>query len=207
MVFEKPLPDQRIIEARAHLQPGHNRLMAAEELIPRLRRLDMNALAQVHDQHYPEVYRYVRFRLSDEQASEDIAAEVFMRLLEALHRDKGPDRSVRAWLFATASNLINDHLRLRYAHPVKDIEEEELVATDDPTRAFDHKWQNAQVQMAIQKLTSEQQHVLALRFAEEMSIEETAAQMDRSINAVKVLQFRAIAALRRHLEVAPGGGT
>lgn len=203
MVFENPLPNQRIIEARAHLQPGHNRLMAAEELIPRLRRLDMNALAQVHDQHYPEVYRYVRFRLSDEQASEDIAAEVFMRLLEALHRAKGPDRSVRAWLFATASNLINDHLRLRYAHPVKDIEEEEeLVAPDDPTRAFEHKWENNQVQMAIQKLTTEQQHVLALRFAEEMSIEETAAQMDRSANAVKVLQFRAIAALRRHLEVS-----
>lgn len=203
MAFDKPLPDQRIIEARAHLQPGHNRLMAAEELIPRLRRLDMNALAQVHDQYYPEVYRYVRFRLSDEQASEDIAAEVFMRLLDALHRDKGPDRSVRAWLYATASNLINDHLRLRYAHPTQDIEEEEeLVAPDDPSGAFDRKWQNDQVQMAIQKLTSEQQHVLGLRFVEEMSIEETAAQMDRSINAVKVLQFRAIAALRRHLEVS-----
>lgn len=201
MAFDNSLPEQRIIEARTHLQPGYNRLMAAEELIPRLRRLDMNALAQVHDQHFPEVYRYVRFRLSDEQASEDIAAEVFMRLLEALHRGMGPTRSVRAWLFATASNLINDHLRLRYAHPVKDIEENELAAPDDPAKAVEHKWETDEVQKAMQKLTSEQQHVLALRFAEEMSIEETAAQMSRTTNAVKVLQFRAIAALRRHLEV------
>lgn len=203
MAFQKSLTEQRIIEAGAHLQPGHTRLMAAEELITRLRRLDMNALAQVHDQHFPEVYRYVRFRLSDEQASEDIAAEVFMRLLEALHKDMGPTRSVRAWLFATASNLINDNLRLRYAHPVKDIEEEDtLTAPDDPVRAVERRWEKDEVQKAMQKLTSEQQHVLALRFAEEMSIEETAAHMNRTTNAVKVLQFRAIAALRRHLEVS-----
>lgn len=203
MALQKSMPDQRIIDAGASLHPGYNRLMVAEELIPRLRRLDMNALAQVHDQHFPEVYRYVRFRLSDEQACEDIAAEVFIRLLEALHRGMGPTRSVRAWLFATASNLINDHLRLRYAHPTQDIEEEvELIAPDDPAKAVEQRWQTNEVQKAMQKLTSEQQHVLALRFAEEMSIEETAAQMNRTTNAVKVLQFRAIASLRRYLEVS-----
>jgi RNA polymerase sigma-70 factor (ECF subfamily) len=204
MGLQKSMSDQRIIDAGASLDPGNNRLMVADELIPRLRRLDMNALAQVHDLHFPEVYRYVRFRLSDELVSEDIAAEVFMRLLEALHRGIGPTRSVRAWLFATASNLINDHLRLRYAHPIQDIEEEtDLTAPDDPVKAVEHNWQTNEVQKAMQKLTSEQQHVLALRFAEEMSIEETAAQMNRTINAVKVLQFRAIVSLRRHLEVSP----
>jgi RNA polymerase sigma-70 factor (ECF subfamily) len=50
------------------------------------------------------------------------------------------------------------------------------------------------------QLTSEQQHVLALRFADEHSLEETAAIMEKSVNAVKALQFRAIASLRRIFE-------
>jgi RNA polymerase sigma-70 factor (ECF subfamily) len=49
-------------------------------------------------------------------------------------------------------------------------------------------------------LTVDQQHVLALRFAEEYSLEETAHIMGKTIGAVKTLQFRALAALRRLLE-------
>jgi RNA polymerase sigma-70 factor (ECF subfamily) len=48
-------------------------------------------------------------------------------------------------------------------------------------------------------LTAEQQHVLALRFGQGYSLEETAAFMDKNVNAVKALQFRALAALQREL--------
>ena len=48
-------------------------------------------------------------------------------------------------------------------------------------------------------LTSEQQHVLALRFGGEYTLEETAEMMGRKVNAIKALQFRALRTLRRHL--------
>jgi RNA polymerase sigma-70 factor (ECF subfamily) len=48
-------------------------------------------------------------------------------------------------------------------------------------------------------LTSEQQHVLALRFGQGYSVEETAAHLQKNINAVKALQFRALAALQRQI--------
>jgi RNA polymerase sigma-70 factor (ECF subfamily) len=48
-------------------------------------------------------------------------------------------------------------------------------------------------------LTPEQQHVLALRFSQELSLEETAAVMGKNVNAVKVLQFRAVQALRQRM--------
>jgi RNA polymerase sigma-70 factor (ECF subfamily) len=48
-------------------------------------------------------------------------------------------------------------------------------------------------------LTVEQQHVLTLRFSEERSLEETAQALGKSIGAVKILQFRALAALRKFL--------
>jgi RNA polymerase sigma-70 factor (ECF subfamily) len=52
---------------------------------------------------------------------------------------------------------------------------------------------------AYARLTAEQQHVLALRFGQGYSLEETATFMDRNVNAVKALQFRALAALQRGL--------
>ncbi len=57
-----------------------------------------------------------------------------------------------------------------------------------------------QVRDAFGELTPEQQHVLALRFSQERSLDETASIMGKTITAVKALQFRAVASLRRALE-------
>ena len=53
--------------------------MQNEDLLVRAQRLDAAALGEIHDRHYPEVYRYICFRLADEHACEDITAEVFLR--------------------------------------------------------------------------------------------------------------------------------
>jgi RNA polymerase sigma-70 factor (ECF subfamily) len=176
--------------------------MQSDEILLRARRLDMSALAQIHDRFYTEVFRYVRYRLDDERACEDIASEVFLRLLDALHKRRGPNQNLRGWLFGTASNLVNDHLRHRYQHVVEELheDEEDFFEKDHPESTFVDRWEAHQVRQALMQLTSEQQHVLALRFADELSLEETAAVMEKSVNAVKALQFRAIASLRRIFE-------
>jgi DNA-directed RNA polymerase specialized sigma24 family protein len=48
-------------------------------------------------------------------------------------------------------------------------------------------------------LTPEQQHVLGLRFGQGYSLEETAEILNKNINAVKALQFRALASLQRQI--------
>ncbi len=53
--------------------------------------------------------------------------------------------------------------------------------------------------MALIQLTEDQQQVLALRFGQGYSLEETAAVMKKQINAVKALQFRALNALQRKI--------
>lgn len=125
-----------------------------------------------------------------------------MRLLEALKRGSGPDKNLRSWLLGTASNMINDHLRKVYSRPIQDLETIEDLPGDehDPVKSFEQAWKSDELKTALDKLTLEQQSVITLRFASEFSLEETAVQMKKSVNAVKVLQFRAITALRRLLE-------
>lgn len=193
--------EQFIITQKPFLNVKTKPLVDSDDTLARIRRLDMNTLAYVHEHYFPEVFRYVFFRLSDHHISEDIASEVFMRLLEALKRGAGPEKNLRAWLLGVASNLVNDHLRQMYSRPSQDLEGvEELPGLDDPVKSYEQAWQSSELKNALSKLTSEQQNVIALRFASECSLEETAVQMKRSVNAVKVLQFRAIAALKRLLE-------
>jgi len=174
-----------------------------DDTLTRARRLDSNALAQIHDRYYPEVYRYVRYRLDDQQACEDITSEVFLRFLDALHRKRGPTKSLRGWLMGTASNLVNDHLRHHYARPIENLEDngeaENLDDGKSPESSLDDSLQKRKVRQAVRQLTMEQQHVLALRFSEERSLDETARIIGKSVTAVKALQFRALTSLRRLL--------
>lgn len=175
--------------------------MQSEDTLIRARQLDTTTLTQIHDRYYPEIYRYVRFRLEDEQVCEDIAAEVFLRLLDALHRRRGPQENLRGWLYGTASNLVNDHLRQRYSHKNEHLDDHTgLSDGTHPENVYDQSWQHELVRDAVQDLTPEQQHVLALRFAENRSLEEAANILGKTVTAVKALQFRAIGALRRALE-------
>jgi RNA polymerase sigma-70 factor, ECF subfamily len=174
--------------------------MHSEDTLIGARRLDPAVLTQIHDRYYPEIYRYVRYRLDDERVCEDIASEVFLRFLDALHRRRGPEQNLRGWLFGTASNLVNDHLRNRYTRKTERLDDHQNIFDDKhPEHTAEISWQEDQLRLAIQELTPEQQHVLALRFADERSIEETAGLMGKTITAIKALQFRAIASLRRVL--------
>ena len=74
-----------------------------------------------------------------------------------------------------------------------------MVSQQVTEQAIEHRSTLSEVRQAIQRLTPDQQNVLALRFSQEFSLAETAKIVDKSINAVKVLQFRALAALRRIL--------
>jgi RNA polymerase sigma-70 factor, ECF subfamily len=174
--------------------------MTSEDTLTRVRRMDMVALAKVHDRYYPDVYRYVRYRLGDELITEDISSEVFMRLLDALHKRGGPSKDVRSWLIGTASNLVNDHLRRKYSRRTETIRDDDRFTTPgNLEESYELSDTHQQLQLAILKLTPEQQQVLALRFAGEYSLEQTAVEMNKTINAVKALQFRAVEALKRLL--------
>jgi RNA polymerase sigma-70 factor (ECF subfamily) len=164
-----------------------------------LRELDSQSIGAIYDQYFPEVYRYVRYRLNDGTVAEDIASDVFVRLLEAAQKGQGPQNNLKGWLIATASNAVNDHLRRQYRRPTEALSESMPDKNSSIRAEIDLREQTRVVQSAYVQLTDEQQHVLALRFGQGYSLEETAQFMKKKVNAVKALQFRALAALQRKI--------
>jgi RNA polymerase sigma-70 factor (ECF subfamily) len=174
-----------------------------DEALNGLRSSNSQVIGAIYDRYFPEVFRYVRYRLNDAHAAEDIASEVFVRLLEANQSGRGPQTNLRAWLLSTAAHILTDHMRRAYRRPTEALPEDIMDQASTPADEFDRREQNRRFQFAYSRLTAEQQHVLALRFGQGYSLEETASVLNKNVNAVKALQFRALAALQRTLGEVP----
>jgi RNA polymerase sigma-70 factor, ECF subfamily len=165
-----------------------------------LQQFDPQVISEIYDRYFPYVFGYVRYRLSDIVQAEDITSDVFMRLLEAVRKGNGPDSNIKSWLISTASHAVNDHHRKTYRRPTEAINEftPDLQAT--PSESTEQRERQRRIREAMTNLTPEQQHVIALRFGQGLSLDETAIIMKKKVNAVKQLQLRALAALNRQIE-------
>ena len=164
-----------------------------------LQKLDSRVITAIYDRYFPEIYRYVYYRLGDQSQAEDIASDVFVRLLEAVKKKRGPQTNIKGWLLSTASNVIADHLRRTYNRPTETLSDSMPDFGTSLTDEIDRRQQTDSIRTAYEQLTADQQDVLAFRFGDGYSLEETARAMEKNVNAVKALQFRALAALQRHI--------
>jgi RNA polymerase sigma-70 factor (ECF subfamily) len=169
-----------------------------------LKKLDIQGIGAVYDRYFPDVYRFVFYRLNDEQVAEDISSDVFVRLMEAVNKSIGPRTNLKGWLLSTASHAVADYLRLTYRRPTEALSDgfaDGFAAS--LTDEVDRREKVDAIRQAYTLLTPDQQNVLALRFGDGLSLDETAEVLQKNINAVKALQFRALQALQRNIgEVA-----
>ncbi len=173
---------------------------AEERLLARARAWDRAALAEIYDRYSPQIYRLAVRVTGDPDLAEECVAETFSRLLHALRAGGGPRQHLRAYLFRIAHNWLNDQYRRR---PTLSLDPER----DAPTApdGWDAAWQAESLRAALATLPPAQRTVLTLRFFEGLSPAEVAEVMGRSVGAVKVLQHRALRALRQRLR--PAGDT
>lgn len=168
-------------------------------LLERARAFDEQALGQIYDAYFERLCRYAYRWVDDAEAAQDIAAEALLRWLNALGHGRAPD-NLGAWLYSVAHNLAMDAYRKH--PPGRTVRlEPELIQLQGPDVQADVEQQlaRAQVRRAMARLTPEQQKVVVLKFLEGYSNSEVSALMDKPVGAIKSLQHRALAALRRVL--------
>lgn len=161
--------------------------------------LDSQAVTSVYNHYFPQIFRYVKYRLGDESLAEDISSEVFLSLLKALKNGNGPGKNLRGWLIGAARHMVVDHIRHKYRHPSQSISDALVSGEAGPCEQVEQRDASYSLRMALVQLTEDQQQVLTLRFGQGYSLEETAEIMKKRINAVKALQFRALNALQRRI--------
>lgn len=162
---------------------------------------DAAAMGEIYELYQPAIYSYVYYRLGDSAGAEDLTAEVFVRLVAKVHTFEDRGKPILAWLYTIAHNLVANHHRrdgrwqwLPLDETVDTVEDETL----DLTGAY--RLTQQEIHAAMDELTEPQRQVVWLKFIEGYSNAEVAAVVDRDENAVKSLQHRALAAMRRAIE-------
>lgn len=169
-------------------------------LIQRAKEGDPAAFAALYDRHRPAVYRYVYYRVGDVATAEDLTAEVFVRLVEKVDRFIYRGRPLLSWLYTIARNLIADHWRRSGQAIIVPLDEQLATDAGNPEEAAERGLVQRRLAAALTHLTDDQQQVIILKFIEGLDNAEVARTLGKPVGAVKSLQHRALAALRRVLE-------
>ena len=172
-----------------------------ENLVLRAQKHDQKAFAQLYEEYFDRIYRYVTLKLGDKMEAEDVTQQVFLNTLRSLSSFKWKGVPFSAWLFRIAHNQVVDYWRKK-RHPAVPLDESLASSNGNPQQLAEHKLDTEQLLSATKKLTEAQREVIALRFSSGLPIAEVARVMSKSQGAVKALQHSAILALRRALLVA-----
>lgn len=176
-------------------------LVSEQEQLNRARQFDRATLGEIYDQHSPALYRYCYRLLGNADHAEECVAEVFSRFLHTLRQGNGPRDNLRAYLYRMAHNWITDQWRRK---PPPHVELDPGLPDHnqaDPSDTVEQQMQANQIRQALAQLTTDQQQVVMLKYVEDWENEQVAVALGKPIGAVKSIQHRALASLRRLLSV------
>jgi RNA polymerase sigma-70 factor, ECF subfamily len=164
---------------------------------------DSAAYDRLYNLYSDRVFRYLYARIGQREVAEDLTADVFVRLLQNLPRFRvnaaRPVASFSAFVYRVAGNLLTDQYRKQKHRDHQDIDDQPFLADRRPEPFVQTAASEIRNELmdAMRKLGAEQQAVLLYRFSEEFSVLEVAEIMGKTTGAIKALQHRAIANLRR----------
>jgi RNA polymerase sigma-70 factor (ECF subfamily) len=171
-----------------------------EEKLKRLAlkaRTDKKVFAQIYKALLEKVYGYFYYRVKQKEIAEDLTQECFLKILKNLKMYEEQEASFSAWVFTIARHTVIDHFRQKKEEISLETERElEEKGSDETERFADRNL----LENALRNLKEDYREVLYLRFFADLSLKDTARVMEKTENAVKLLQFRAVKALKKELE-------
>jgi RNA polymerase sigma-70 factor (ECF subfamily) len=172
----------------------------AAALVTRAQQGDPTAFGELYEEYSPLVFRFLRRRVDgSDEVVEDLTEDVFVKVYEKLNRYVERGLPFTAWLYRIAHNHLVDYLRSRPRYTAHSLDDVAEVAERQAPAAYGRVLDQQSLEPALARLTPEQRQAVEHRFLEGLSVAETASAMSRSEEAVKKLQARALANLRRHL--------
>jgi len=183
------------------------------KLMLRVKNGDDEAFTQLVKAYQDRLVGIFHHLLNDQEAAEDLAQDVFLRVYRARNGYK-PMAKFSTWLFRIANNLASNTrrskgrrkevpLNVRDSGPIGPRPQEKLVAEKSallPTRQLDRRELQANVRSAMETLNERQRMAVLLHKFEGMSYADIGATMEMSPAAVKSLLSRARENLRTKLE-------
>jgi RNA polymerase sigma factor (sigma-70 family) len=158
------------------------------------------AWTRIYREYAPAVLRYLRGRGAREP--DDLLGEVFVQVVRNLPTFEGAESDFRTWVFVIARNRLIDERRSADRRPVEAVPDDVLAELVGPGHAEDDAMRriaDQHVMTVLGHLTPDQRDVLFLRLFARLTVDEVARVIGKRPGAVKALQSRALATIRREI--------
>lgn len=173
--------------------------------------MDDSVFHRLYDEYHQDVFKFLIYLTGDRDHAEDLAHEVYVRVLRAYAGFEGKS-SEKTWLFSIAKNVAIDHFRKSSVRKKRlfdkfDWEKSELVASGIlPDEVVVLSEEMKDLLKALDTCTGDQKMVIVMRYFQDLSIAETAETLGWTEGKVKTTQHRAIKTLQKKLNALPAEG-
>ena len=152
---------------------------------------------RLYQELFPPVHGYVRYRVRDVHAAEDLTAQVFERALVRLGSIRDPG-CVRAWVFTIARNVVADYRRgQRAGLDLDSADELEHLWVDSPEGDALRREESRRLLAHLAELGDRERELIGLRFAAGLTNREIGEICGLSEANVAQIVHRAVVKLRR----------
>jgi len=171
-----------------------------DRLVDRAAGGNFEAFGQLYGIYLDRIYRYAFHQVQDRMTAEDITEEVFVKAWNAIKSCKGKGQTFSAWIYRIAHNhIINT---LRNTQKFASIDMENIAEISSPKLEVEMKLEQQELTEMIADLPQNQRQVVVLKFIDGLDNREIGKIMRKSEGAVRIMQMRALTALRQKI----GGG-
>ena len=158
--------------------------------------------SQIYDKYVEKIYRFIFLKVNSKEVAEDLTSETFLRTWKIFSQSNPKIGNISAFLYKTARNLITDYYREKgraqiispdLGRPIVDPRqnlEKQAILNSEIER----------IQKALLELDEDYQNAIIWYYLNELSIQEVANLLERTVPATRVLISRAIKALREKIE-------
>ena len=182
-----------------------------KDIIKRAIRGEASAFGLLYDRYQPQIYRFIYLKVNSREEAEDLTHQVFLQSWQKISAYRFRGFPFSSWLYRIARNEIIDYYRTKkISIDIKDITIEanpEFVSGNPAPTKIDAILNIEKVREAVKKLGPTEQDIIIFRFVEDLSPQEVADIIDKTPEAVRLIQHRAIKNLRKILSVKEQNGT
>lgn len=157
------------------------------------------AFEQIYRELSPSVASYLRW--NGVVDVESLANEVLAQVHRNLQSFTGDGPAFRSWVFTIAHHRMVDDRRANGRRPtIADVEIQEATLVGDAEEDALDVIGNGRLRELLDGLSADQRDVLLLRIVADLTLEDVAIALGKRRGAIKSLQHRALATLRRQLD-------
>ncbi len=158
------------------------------------------AQTKLYERYIREIYAFCYRNVGNVQEAEDLTQEIFISAFGSLKQFRFNSR-FRTWLYQVARHHIMDYWRRAYKTKNVSIDlflnmdvlsEEMKLAEDVEQDGQDQLVKQDKVEGILKLLPENYRKVLECRFLLNYTLKETAREMDKTENNIKVIQYRAL---------------